>query len=287
MERFFQAALKTIGDRSVIKDWRRVRGGDINDAYYVRSEENEYFIKLQDQAPPRFFEMEAEGLNELRKANAIHVPKVYGFYDREDLSFLLMEWVEGRVAKDTGELLGHGVAQLHQYTNDRFGYGHDNYIGKIVQKQIWSSSWIDYYRDIRLLWQIQLAEQRNLLPLSLRKKLDQLLNQLDKWLPKQCKPSLLHGDLWGGNWITGPKGTPYLIDPSVLYGHHEFEIAFTELFGGFPASFYYAYEEILPLSPEYQERKPLYQLYYLLVHLNLFGTTYLKSIERIVRYYTG
>lgn len=287
MKPFFQFALRTIDDQSTIETWHPVQGGDINEAFYVRTERNEYFIKRHQQAPPHFFEMEAKGLEELRKARAIHIPFVYGFHDGEDVSFLIMEWVEGSPENNTGELLGHGVARLHQYRNERFGYVRDNFIGKLVQKQTWSTSWIDYYRDTRLLWQVELAERKKRLPLSLRTKLEQLLENLDQWLPDRCNPSLLHGDLWSGNWITGTSGVPYLIDPSVLYGHHEFEIAFTELFGGFPPSFYRAYEEIYPLSPEYNDRKPLYQLYYLLVHLNLFGTAYLGSVERIVRYYVG
>lgn len=287
MKPFFQFALRTIDDQSTIETWHPVQGGDINEAFYVRTERNEYFIKRHQQAPPHFFEMEAKGLEELQKARAIHIPSVYGFHDGEDVSFLIMEWVEGSPKNNTGELLGHGVARLHQYRNERFGYVRDNFIGKLVQKQTWSTSWIDYYRDTRLLWQVELAERKKRLPLSLRTKLEQLLENLDQWLPDRCNPSLLHGDLWSGNWITGTSGVPYLIDPSVLYGHHEFEIAFTELFGGFPPSFYRAYEEIYPLSPEYNDRKPLYQLYYLLVHLNLFGTAYLGSVERIVRYYVG
>lgn len=287
MKAIFQKALTQIGDHTKIIDWHPVRGGDINEAYYLCTNENEYFIKIHNQAPKHFFQQEAEGLEEIKKAEAIHVPIVYGYQDSADVSYLIMEWINGKTTEKTGELLGQGVARLHQYRNTRFGFSGATYIGEILQKQDWYDSWIDYYREIRLLSQIQLAEENHRLPISLRKKLDTLLEQIDRWLPEQCTPSLLHGDLWGGNWLAGPEGVPYLIDPSVFYGHNEFEIAFTQLFGGFPDNFYRAYEEICPLSPEYEERKPLYQLYYLLVHLNLFGEVYLGSVERIVHYYVG
>ena len=114
-----------------------------------------------------------------------------------------------------------------------------------------------------------------------------LLEQLHQWIPTQPKKSILHGDLWGGNWMVGTRGTPYLIDPAILYGDHEFELAFTELFGGFHDVFYEAYQSIFPLSLEYEERKEIYQLYYLLVHLNLFGESYGGAVDRILRRYVN
>lgn len=114
-----------------------------------------------------------------------------------------------------------------------------------------------------------------------------LLEKLDTWIPNNPKSSTLHGDLWGGNWMTGKGGVPYLIDPSILFGDHEFEMAFTELFGGFSQRFYDAYHSVFPLSPEYETRKELYQLYYLLAHLNMFGESYGGSVDRIVRKYVG
>lgn len=281
--------LNEIGDDTAIIDCKRITGGDINSAYYVKSEKRPYFVKVNENNPPRFFKSEAVGLELLQKTNVVKVPKVYYVMEekRGAYGLLLLEWIEGEKTNQTSMWLGQAVAKLHQCYGQHFGLAHDNYIGRLPQANGLYENWIDYFVNCRLLPQIQLAEQQSKMPIVRRQKLDKLLVSLDRWLPKLCRSSLLHGDLWGGNWIVGDKGIPYLIDPSVFYGHYEFEIAFTELFGGFPPLFYDAYNEIQPLSPEYKERKELYQLYYLLVHLNLFGEAYGFSIDRILQKYVG
>jgi fructosamine-3-kinase len=282
-------ALDKIGDRTAVIQCKSVSGGDINSAYYVRSEYRSYFVKVNKNIPPRFFQSEAAGLELLGKTNAVKVPNVYYVMEAEDGAYglLLLEWIEGEKTEQTAVLLGQAVATLHQCYSQHFGLAEDNYIGWLPQKNGLYENWIDYFTECRLLPQIQLAQQKGRMPTSRRNKLEKLLVSLERWLPQKCHPSLLHGDLWGGNWIVGAKGIPYLIDPSVFYGHYEFEIAFTELFGGFPNQFYAAYNEIQPLSPEYKERKELYQLFYLLVHLNLFGETYGYSVDRILQKYVG
>jgi fructosamine-3-kinase len=282
-------ALDDIGDRTAIIQCQSVSGGDINSAYYVRSGHRSYFVKVNKKIPPRFFKSEVAGLELLRKTNTVKVPNVYYVMEEESGAYglLLLEWIEGEKTEQTAVLLGQAVAQLHQCYGQHFGLAEDNYIGRLPQKNGLYENWMDYFVKCRLLPQIQLAEQKGRMPTARRNKLEKLLVSLERWLPQQCRPSLLHGDLWGGNWIVGAKGMPYLIDPSVFYGHYEFEIAFTELFGGFPDQFYKAYKEIQPLSPEYEERKELYQLFYLLVHLNLFGETYGYSVDRILQKYVG
>ncbi|QPA32313.1 fructosamine kinase family protein [Thermaerobacillus caldiproteolyticus] len=282
-------ALDEIGDRTAIIQCKSISGGDINSAYYVRSERHSYFAKINNHIPPRFFQSEAAGLELLRKTNVVQVPNVYYVMEAGDGTYglLLLEWIEGEKTEQTAVLLGQAVAHLHQCYSQHFGLEKDNYIGLLSQKNRLYEDWIDYFVDCRLLPQIQLAEQKGRMPTYRRDKIEKLLVLLEQWLPRTCRPSLLHGDLWGGNWIVGTNGIPYLIDPSVFYGHYEFEIAFTELFGGFPESFYRAYNEIQPLSPEYKERKELYQLFYLLVHLNLFGETYGYSVDRILERYVG
>jgi len=285
METIFYDALKTIGDETKLKNWRRVHGGDINEAFYLRTEQGEYFLKFRKNCPGRFFACERTGLEALRESGAVHVPKVYSYKDGKDYGYILLEWIEGKKSDRLGEKLGRQLANLHRIPQEFFGFPEDNYIGILPQKNGRFASWIEYYRECRLLPQIRMAEKKGLLPGDLRKKLDVLLENLDRYLPGRCTPSLLHGDLWGGNWIGGKNGEPYLIDPAVFYGHSEFEIAFTELFGGFPPSFYSAYQEILPLSDGYQDRKGLYQLFYLLVHVNLFGSSYVPSVKRVLEKY--
>ncbi|NCU18049.1 fructosamine kinase family protein [Pallidibacillus pasinlerensis] len=285
MKDIFVRALHSINDHSTLIDFRPVSGGDINEAYILRTEKQEYFFKYRKNPPENFFKLEQTGLETIKITNTIAVPTVFAREENGRYGYLLMEWIEGKRTNITSEMLGRNLAAMHQWTGHGFGYSEDTYIGTLIQPNGFYDNWIDYYRERRLLPQMNKAYENQYFSLEFRKKCEKLLEQLDKWLPYKIIPSLLHGDLWGGNWITGKNGTPYLIDPSILYGDYEFEIAFTELFGGFPRKFYQAYNEVMPLSPEYPERKPLYHLYYLLVHLNLFGTSYLGSVARIVNHY--
>lgn len=282
-----QQALENIENDSKINNIQTVTGGDINDAFFVETKRARYFVKYNATIPEGFFHSEANGLERLRKTGAIAVPHVYEVLEYKNEGILVMEWIDGDRNPRTEEELGRGLARLHSTKAQQFGLDDDTFIGTLPQPNGWYDRWIDYYRDRRLISQCKLAEKRKRMPSDRKAKLMKLCDTLDKWLPNDCDPSLLHGDLWGGNWIVGPNGQPYLIDPSVFYGHAEFEMAFTELFGGFSQAFYHSYEEIYPLSPEYKERKPLYQLYYLLVHLNLFGESYGASVDRILKRYVG
>jgi fructosamine-3-kinase len=279
-------ALKEMGDHSKVKTIRRVSGGDINEAYYVQTHSGQFFVKYQRNIPKGFFQKEASGLERIKETGAISVPQVFYVHENGREGILVMEWIDGEKQAHTEEELGRGVARLHQTTAEKFGLDEDSFIGTLPQSNNWYDHWIDYYRECRLLPQMKLAEKLGRMPFHRKQKLTKVIESLEKWLPLECRPSLLHGDLWGGNWLTGPNGTPYLIDPSVFYGHYEFELAFTELFGGFSDAFYRSYQEIQPVSAEYEERKPLYQLYYLLVHLNMFGEIYGPSVDRIVTRYS-
>jgi fructosamine-3-kinase len=146
---------------------------------------------------------------------------------------------------------------------------------------------VDFFRESRLGYQMELARRSGYLLGGRARLLEKLLARLENWLPVQPPASLLHGDLWGGNWLTTAQGEPALIDPAVYYGHREAELAFTELFGGFPAAFYHAYEEAWPLDAGYVERKALYNLYHLLNHLNLFGEGYGGQVDAILRRYAA
>lgn len=282
--------LAQIGDTSEIINIKPVTGGDINQAYYVETSENVYFVKANQQVPANFFQSEAEGLEEIRATNTVHVPKVYHYdiAENKEKIFFFMEWIEGTKNSETGKILGEEAAKLHAAkSHGRFGLDKPTFVGQLPQHNEWYDSWIDYYREKRLQPQLQLGIQNGRITNTRREHLEQLIAKLDHLLPAKPYASLLHGDLWGGNWLTGKNGVPYLIDPSILYGDHLFELAFTELFGGFPDSFYDSYRQVYPLADYYEDVKALYQLFYLLVHLNMFGEGYGNSVDRILSYYIG
>ncbi len=280
-------ALNLLGDPSGVTEIRPVSGGCINQAFYVQTGSGKYFVKANDNARRDFFQREADGLRLLKEAKAIRVPKVYGeyYFDDTKTSVLVLEWVEGQKTGATDEQLGRGLAMLHQTYGRAFGLEQDNYIGSLPQKNGWHDNWLSFYRDQRLGVQMELGKQRGYMNSSRLRKMEKLLERLPEWISEDVKPSLIHGDLWSGNWIAGPAGEPYLIDPAVSYAHFEQELAFTELFGGFSERFYRAYEEINPVSEGFRDRKELYQLYYLLVHLNVFGESYGSSVDRVLGYY--
>lgn len=287
MRQVIERALQKLDANKQLISLRPVSGGDINEAYFVKTSGATYFIKLNRKMKREFFEFEANGLKAIEKTNTIRVPQVYQVNVDEQLQIpmLLLEWIEGTKNEQTDVLLGEQLAALHLCEGKQYGWKGVSYIGRLKQESEAMDDWLTYYRDFRLVQQINIGKKLGVMTKERLEKLTKLCERLDDWLPKKPVRSLLHGDLWGGNWIVGNDGEPYLIDPSVLYGDHELEIAFTELFGGFSKSFYEAYQSVFPLSYEYQERKELYQLYYLLVHLNLFGESYGKSVDRILRKY--
>jgi fructosamine-3-kinase len=279
--------LRRIENDAEIIRYRAVSGGCINQAFYVQTRTEEYFVKVNERMNHVFFQKEAHGLKLLQKANAIGIPNVIDVSEQgtEWPPFLVLEWIDGEQSLHTEEELGRGVATLHQQSGTHFGLEIDNYIGMLPQKNSWSDNWLAFYRDRRLKVQLELGQKKGVILPRRRQKLERLFARLDRFIPSDVTPSLIHGDLWSGNWMAGPSGRPYLIDPAVHYAHFELELAFTELFGGFSDRFYRAYAELNPLDPGYEERKPLYQLYYLLVHLNIFGETYGPAVDRILDYY--
>lgn len=283
-------SLAEAGDQGPITDATRVGGGDINQAARIETTQGSYFVKWHEGAPNRFFECETLGLDLLRKANAVRVPEVigYGMVGDGETAFLVLEWIGQGPAKGVGpaERLGFTLAAQHQARYEFYGLDYDNYIGKLAQPNKRRDSWIAFYRDKRLGVQRKLAKRLGRMPAQRERLLDRLMDSLDRWIEESaCQPSLLHGDLWAGNWMVAPDGQPVIIDPAVYYGDREADLAMTSLFGGFPAAFYDAYNEIFPTRPGYEERQPLYQLYYLLCHLNLFGEGYGGSVDGILRQY--
>lgn len=274
---------KTLGP---IRSLTPVGGGDINAAARIETGDARYFVKWNTAPLPRLFEAEAHGLRLLATAHALRIPRVIALIDQPPA--LILEWIDfGADKQAASEALGRGLAQQHRSSAPTYGLDHDNYIGSNPQRNTPAQSWIEFYRDQRLGVQRDLARQRGHLTSDRARRLDRVMNQLDRWIdPAAGAPSLLHGDLWGGNYLIDAHGDPVLIDPAVYYGDRAAELAFTELFGGFSARFYAAYNEAWPLDHGYADRRDLYNLYHLLNHLNLFGEGYGGSVDAILRRYT-
>ncbi len=263
-----------------------VSGGDISRAARVRlSDGRQILVKWQSGAAAGLFTAERRGLELLQSAEAVRVPAV--LLQREAAAerpaFIALEWLgRGTSTPSVAAALGQGLARLHRLTASSYGLDHDNFIGANPQPNQAADNWVTFFRDRRLGFQMKLAEQRGYLSSVRAALLEKLLARLGDWLPTQPAASLLHGDLWGGNWLATDTGEPALIDPAVYYGHREAELAFTELFGGFPAAFYAAYNQAWALDGGYAERKDLYNLYHLLNHLNLFGESYGSGVDAIL-----
>lgn len=288
--RAVEPLLQSVGDVSAIRSARSVSGGDINKAARIETAKAAYFVKWLNNAPPRFFECEADGLRRLDESGTSRVPKVIGATTvaGTNIALLVLEWIE-RAGKSVqaAETLGKLLADQHRTRQAYYGLDLDNYIGKLPQPNKRSDSWIKFYGEQRLGAQMEQAEVNGRLPTHRRRGLENLIENLGKWITEaDCLPSLLHGDLWGGNWMQATSGQPVLIDPAVYYGDREADLAMTALFGGFPQRFYDAYQEAFPLASGYREREPIYQLYYLLCHLNLFGEGYGGQIDTILNRYS-
>lgn len=292
-----KTALTTLfgNDTKVVRS-TPVAGGDINTACRLElSESTQIFMKSNAKKNLSFFTVEAAGLAAIARTGAIGTPKLLctGTDEgRGGSSFLLMEWLQGgsRLTR-YWETFARQLAAMHQapagefITGGKYGFDHDNYIGAGEQVNTARDSWITFFRDCRL--EPQFKRAGHYLGAADRKKAERLLEHLDDFLVEPEKPSLLHGDLWSGNVITGNDRKAWLIDPAVYVGHAEADIAMTELFGGFSPEFYAAYRETGLLQPGYERRRDLYNLYHMLNHLNLFGRSYLSSVRRIVDEYSS
>ncbi len=250
--------------------WTGVAGGDIHSAARIDGPEGPLFIKYNLRPTPGMFAQEAEGLQALREAAVgLRVPAVVGVGE----GWLALEWIER--GRGGGEALGRGLAGIHRQTAKAFGWMADNWIGSLPQPNGWIDDLPTFFAERRLRAQAE-GQPR------LRGLIERLCDKLPALLPDE-PPALLHGDLWGGNWMADQDGVPCIYDPAVHFGCREAELAFTRLFGGFPPEFYAAYEEAWPLDPGFDERVDLWNLYPLLVHANLFGGGYAGSVEGICR----
>jgi fructosamine-3-kinase len=255
-----------------------VTGGDINEAFRVDlGDGRRVFVKENERADRRMFAAEAQGLGFLQEARALRVPQVLAAGEK----FLALEWIEsGAPRSGFDEALGRGLAELHRFGAPAFGLDRENFIGRLPQPNEPAPSWARFYAERRLLTMTERAARAGLLPKPLVAELEHLAKRMESVAGPEEPPARLHGDLWGGNLHVDEFGAPCLIDPAVYGGHREVDLAMMKLFGGFGARVFAAYQEAFPLTPGHEARVPLYQLYPLLVHVNLFGGSYVASVAR-------
>lgn len=257
-----------------------VGGGCINNGARIRTDSDaSFFIKQNSRAPEDMFQREAEGLKALRITGGPRVPtpllcgKTY---------LLLEDLRPTRRKRDYWSAFGRELATLHKQTQSEFGFDHDNYIGSTPQPNSWTKDGYEFFSTHRLTFQAGLAKRGGYLEKRDREQIEKLINKLPELIPQQ-PASLIHGDLWSGNAVTDRDGNPAMIDPAAHYGWAEAELGMTSLFGGFPEEFYSAYVEERPLLNGWRGRLPIYNLYHLLNHVNLFGFGYLGRVRAILK----
>lgn len=267
-----------------IESFSFLSGGCINKGGRLTTSGGSFFLKWNDEKKfPGMFFAEARGLALLRKAKGLAVPMVVQTGSAGGLQFLLLEYIEsGTRSGSFWKNFGAGLATLHKSSAPYFGLDHDNYIGTLPQFNTTQSTWVNFFKEHRLNAQLKIAIDHNKLETDILKKFNLLFTELSSLLPDE-PPALLHGDLWSGNVMVNSSGDPCLIDPAAYYGHREADLAMTQLFGGFDSSFLKSYTEVFPLADDFHNRFDLYNLYPLLVHLNLFGGGYKSQIVSVLK----
>ena len=265
-----------------------VSGGDINDSYHITCQSGKgYFVKINRPGEPKdIIKTEAQGLEMMKKAGVHILPDTIRWAENKNDACLILPFYKTKKASvKEWEHFFRQLASMHQISNEVFG-GPDNYIGFLPQENSNFNNWIPFYRENRLLPQLRLAYQKGYIKSQYEKKWSHLFDNLPEIMPVE-RPALIHGDLWGGNIISTESGV-ILIDPCPHYGHREMDLGMMMLFSGIPLQQYInSYEEVYPLEKGLWDRIEIYQLYYLLVHLNMFGTAYLPGVQRILKKFSG
>lgn len=262
-----------------ITNHQPVSGGDINLAFKVIADNKPYFIKVQPNQPAKYFDHERDGLAALEQAIKVPHPVAQG--EIEGNAFLILEWIESGWGDQFK--LGQAVAKLHQITNDKFGFSTNHKTKVLVKDNHWSPNWSDFYVHQRLEPEIKAAKAKGVWNDWRNQHFEKMVAAFKRYYADHpVQPSLLHGDLWAGNFMFDDQGQPLLIDPDSVYGDREFDIAMTTIFGGFENDFYNGYQSILPLRPGLNNRLAWYQFYYLCMHLILFGESYGPSVDQIL-----
>ena len=265
-----------------IESWRPVSGGDINEAYQITADGKRYFIKVQPHHPADYFRHEINGLKALGKVVNTPTPLHNGVINGD--AYLVLNWLDESTGSQAD--LGRAVALLHQQTNDQFGFVDNHQTKALVKDNSWNDSWADFYVNQRLLPEVKVAADRGRWNRWREERFQQMVKQFQQYYRgRDVKASLLHGDLWAGNFMFAGDHEPYLIDPDAVYGDREFDLAMTTVFGGFDEDFYHAYNAAYPFTPGINDRLPWYRFYYLCMHLVLFGESYGPAVDRILSQY--
>ncbi len=297
-----------------------VGGGCINDAHRVDTSEGSFFVKYNNaRRYPGMFTAEAKGLELLRNSQTVYVPEVVGHGEAGPDSFLVLEYINaGREQPDFWEHFGSELARMHHHqtaletkpsgaakevsAGDRgehasnnhadrcknkplFGLDHNNYIGSLPQSNTFHQGWIEFFVTERLEAQLKMARDEGRAGSDLSRMFEKLYRHLPDFFPNE-PPALLHGDLWNGNYMRGNDGLAVIIDPAVYYGHRYMDLGMSKLFGGFAAAFYDAYNDAYPLESSWHQSMDIANLFPLMVHVNLFGGSYLNSVKSILRHFS-
>ncbi len=270
------------GREFIIENQRSVSGGCINDGYCISGSGQKYFVKLNRPNQSEMFAAEALGLQQMAATKSILVPEPICWGETQSNSYIVLNWLElGSGGAGSWQEMGRQLAAMHKASgSERFGWDRDNTIGSTPQINTWCDNWAEFWAETRIGYQLRLANRKGGGFPDAKKvasRIKQILQDV------QPQPSLVHGDLWSGNAAIASDGSPVIFDPAAYYGDREVDIAMTELFGGFPPSFYKGYNEALPLDSGYGDRKDLYNLYHVLNHFNLFGGGYGSQAKRILQ----
>lgn len=272
---------KATGKEFFVNHCRSVSGGCINQGYALSGDSDTYFVKVNSASQVAMFEAEALGLQQMLATATIRVPNPICWGIAAGSAYLVLEWLElGNENTKSWQEMGRKLAAMHSHTSDQgMGWKQNNTIGSTPQINTWTADWAEFYAQHRLGYQFQLAKRRG----GHFPQQETLLAAIPQMFADyQPQPSLVHGDLWGGNAACTVTGQPVIFDPATHFGDREVDIAMTELFGGFPTIFYRGYNEVFPLNPGYEKRKTLYNLYHILNHFNLFGGGYESQANRMI-----
>lgn len=266
-----------------IKTIQSLAGGDINEVKLLTVDNDHFVIKINAKSKfPDLLQKEANGLKAIRTTGAIDVPEVFGYGDFGNSTYLLMEYIQqGTENSNFWQIFGQQLAQLHQNSRASFGFYEDNYIGSLKQYNSEEENSAEFYIQQRLKPQFDMAKNNGFV----FNRLDIFFEQVSNLIPNE-PPALIHGDLWCGNYLANSHNQPCLIDPTVAFAPREMDIAMMKLFGGFDDKLFDAYHEVYPLQAGGDNRVSLWQLYYILAHLNLFGGHYYNRAKAIIQFYS-
>ena len=279
------SSLQTFFSRQLnknIKEIETIGGGCINQTYKIKTVDDTFFCKINSASKfPHLFEKERNGLELIQSQHIIKTPAVINYSVKNDDQILVMEWIEeGNRNNKFWKTFGEELAALHQIHSEYFGLNEDNFMGSVPQSNFQHGEWFSFFMSQRLQPLVKMCKQ--LLPTKLLKQFENLYQRLRQIFNNE-KPSLLHGDLWTGNFMCTNESKPVLIDPAVYFGHRSVDMGMTTLFGGFDPLFYESYNYLFPFPANYKEQWMVCNLYPLLIHLFLFWKSYLSQIEQTLK----